>query len=149
MVRLRPGFESRPGRFGPVAQPGKPLQFCIAWELEHTTFNIIKKSSCGREFKEGIISWKVSSGPSYSKIKMSAKKKSVDHELVPEHSKLSEKDAKELLKTYNVTIREFPKILISDPAIAHLKVKEGDIIKISRKSRTAGQIVFYRGVVKD
>jgi len=71
------------------------------------------------------------------------------HEIIPEHIKLSDKEAKALLKKYNITIREMPKILISDPAIAHLSVKEGDIIKIERKSRTAGEVVYYRGVVKE
>jgi len=80
---------------------------------------------------------------------MSTKRTQIKHELVPEHSKLSDKEAKALLKTYNITIRELPKILIFDPAIAHLNVKEGDIIRIRRKSRTAGGVIFYRGVVKE
>ena len=78
-----------------------------------------------------------------------ASKKQEINELVPEHSKLSDKDAKELLKQYNITIREIPKILISDAALANLDVKEGDIIKINRKSRTAGETVFFRGVIKE
>jgi DNA-directed RNA polymerase subunit H (RpoH/RPB5) len=78
-----------------------------------------------------------------------AKSDQIEHELVPEHSKLSEKDAKDLLKKYSLTIREIPKILITDPAIAHLDVKEGDIIKIKRNSRTAGETVFFRGVIKE
>ena len=80
---------------------------------------------------------------------MSAKKSRLVHELIPEHSKLSEKEAKILLNTYNITIKEIPKILISDPAITHLNVKEGDIIKIKRKSRTAGEVIYFRGVVND
>ena len=78
-----------------------------------------------------------------------AKSDQIEHELVPEHIKLSEKDAKDLLKKYSLTIREIPKIRIGDPAIAHLDVKEGDIIKIKRDSRTAGETTFFRGVVKD
>ena len=78
-----------------------------------------------------------------------AKSDQIEHELIPEHSKLSEKDAKDLLKKYSLTIREIPKILITDPAIAHLDVKEGDIIKIKRNSRTAGETVFFRGVIKE
>jgi DNA-directed RNA polymerase subunit H (RpoH/RPB5) len=78
-----------------------------------------------------------------------AKSDQIEHELVPEHSKLSEKDAKDLMKKYSLTIREIPKILLTDPAIAHLDVKEGDVIKIKRSSRTAGETVFFRGVIKD
>jgi len=76
------------------------------------------------------------------------KTEKIEHELVPEHIKLSEKEAKDILKKYNVTIREMPKILLTDPAIAHLDVKEGDIIKIKRASRTCGNITFFRGVIK-
>lgn len=80
---------------------------------------------------------------------MSDKKEKIEHEFVPEHTKLSEKEAKALMATYSITLRELPKIIISDPAIAHLDIKEGDIIKIKRASRTAGETVFYRGVMKD
>ncbi|MBN2142252.1 DNA-directed RNA polymerase subunit H [Candidatus Woesearchaeota archaeon] len=71
------------------------------------------------------------------------------HELVPEHTKLSEKDAKALFKKYNITLREIPKINFSDPAIAHLGARQGDVIKIKRHSRTAGETVYYRGVIRE
>ena len=70
-----------------------------------------------------------------------------DHALVPKHIKVGEKERKELLDKYSTTLREFPKILITDPAIESLSVKEGDIIKIERQSATAGQSLFYRRVV--
>ena len=70
-----------------------------------------------------------------------------EHNLVPQHLKLSEKEKKELLEKYNITLQELPKILKDDPAIASLNVKPGDIVKIVRKSPTAGQAVFYRGVI--
>ena len=78
-----------------------------------------------------------------------ADKDKLVHELVAEHKKLSDKDAKALFKQYNVTMKELPKILITDPAITHLGVKEGDIVRIERKSRTAGESVFFRVVVKE
>ncbi len=73
----------------------------------------------------------------------------IDHALIPEHVKLSEKEKNELYKKYNVTPRELPKIFISDPAIRHLDAKENDIIMIKRKSPTAGESVFYRGVINE
>ena len=79
---------------------------------------------------------------------MSAKK-ALSHELIPEHEKLSEREASALMKKYNLTLREIPKILVSDPAIAHLDPKEGDVIVVERNSRTAGETVYYRGVVKE
>ena len=69
------------------------------------------------------------------------------HYLVPKHTKLSESEAKKFLEKYNISIKELPKILISDPAIANFDVKPGDIIKIDRASETAGKTVYYRGVI--
>ncbi len=69
------------------------------------------------------------------------------HVLVPKHTKLSEKEKEALFAGYNITFRELPKILKSDPAIAHLNPKAGDVIKIERKSKTSGKAIYYRGVV--
>jgi len=71
------------------------------------------------------------------------------HVLVPEHRKLSDKEKQALFETYNITIKELPKILITDAAIRHLEPKENDVIKISRKSPTAENSVFYRGVINE
>ncbi len=71
------------------------------------------------------------------------------HELVPKHEKLSDKEAKAFLEKYHATMKELPKIYINEPALRPLSVKAGDIIRITRKSRTAGETVFYRGVVDE
>lgn len=81
-----------------------------------------------------------------------AKKPALDvtkHILVPKHEICKEKEAKELLERHNVEALQLPRILLSDPALSELEAKEGDIIKISRKSVTAGETVFYRVVVKE
>ena len=70
------------------------------------------------------------------------------HILVPKHTKVSEKETAEVLKEYSITARELPKILITDPAIAHLDVAEGDVIKIVRENPHAGQVLFYRRVTR-
>jgi len=69
------------------------------------------------------------------------------HLLVPEHTKLNEKEKEELLEKYHISLKELPKIKKNDPAIDHLNVKEGDVIKVIRKSQTAGEAIFYRGVI--
>ncbi len=69
------------------------------------------------------------------------------HLLVPEHLKLNDKEKKELLEKYHISLKELPKIGKKDPAIAHLTVKDGDVIKVVRKSPTAGEAIFYRGVI--
>jgi DNA-directed RNA polymerase subunit H (RpoH/RPB5) len=76
-------------------------------------------------------------------------KEKLIHELVPEHIKLSEKEKQELFEKYSITIAELPKIIIKDPAIRHLDIKIGDVIKIKRDSETAGEIYFYRGVINE
>ena len=68
------------------------------------------------------------------------------HILVPKHTIVSEKEKKQLFEKYSITQRELPKIFAEDPAIKHLKAKQGDIIKVTRKSATAGESVYYRGV---
>jgi len=68
------------------------------------------------------------------------------HLLVPKHIKLSEKDKDKLLEKYNISVTQLPKILKKDPAIKDLKLKQGDVVRIIRKSATAGEIEFYRGV---
>jgi len=69
------------------------------------------------------------------------------HILVPKHIKLGDKEKKELFEKYSIALEELPKILVKDPAIKQLHAKVGDVIKIIRKSDTADEAVFYRGVV--
>ncbi|MBD3304047.1 DNA-directed RNA polymerase subunit H [Candidatus Woesearchaeota archaeon] len=68
------------------------------------------------------------------------------HVLVPAHTVVSEKEKKKIIEKYNLKGIELPRIFKDDPAVAHLKAKPGDIIKITRKSSTAGESVFYRRV---
>ena len=80
---------------------------------------------------------------------MAKKKTQIHHDLVPEHIKLSEEETQEVMEEYDITLRELPKIRKSDPAIRHLEPEADDVIKIVRKSPTAGNTVFYRGVIDD
>lgn len=77
---------------------------------------------------------------------MVTKKTQIEHVLIPKHEKISAKEKQLILDKYNISTKQLPKILNKDPAIQHLKVEEGDIIKISRKSTTAGEAIFYRVV---
>ena len=70
------------------------------------------------------------------------------HELVPDHTILSEKEKKELLEKYDIEPNQLPKILTSDPVSISISAKAEDIIKITRKSPTAKQAVAYRLVVE-
>ncbi|MDP3990453.1 MAG: DNA-directed RNA polymerase subunit H [archaeon] len=68
------------------------------------------------------------------------------HSLVPKHSKLSDNEKAVLLEKYAAELKQLPRIYGSDPALSSLSVKEGDIIKIERASKTAGIFAYYRVV---
>jgi len=75
------------------------------------------------------------------------------HFLVPKHEKATEEEIKQLcerlgFKSVEELKKALPKIKKDDPAIRHLDVKPGDIIKIIRKSPTAGETIYYRVVVE-
>jgi len=69
------------------------------------------------------------------------------HILTPKHAKLSEKEKGQIFEKYQVTSKEMPKILKTDAALRELDAKPGDVIKVTRKSATAGEAVFYRVVI--
>ena len=71
-----------------------------------------------------------------------------DHIYVPKHEIMTKKEAEEVLKKYNCKPTEMPLIFSNDPAIIGLGVKPGDMMKITRKSPTAGESVYYRYVVE-
>ncbi len=72
----------------------------------------------------------------------------LNHEYVPKHEILSDKEAERVLKKYKLSSKmQLPKILSSDPVVKAIGAKKGDIIKITRKSITAGEAVYYRVVV--
>jgi len=73
----------------------------------------------------------------------------LEHELVPKHEVLSPEEAAEILKKLKINPAHLPWITIDDPVAKAIKAKPGDIIKITRKSPTAGEIVVYRYVVVD
>ncbi|MEM5772151.1 MAG: DNA-directed RNA polymerase subunit H [Candidatus Aenigmatarchaeota archaeon] len=75
-------------------------------------------------------------------------KEILDHYLVPKHIILNEKEKNELLQKLNISEQQLPKISINDPIVKLIGAKEGDVIKIIRKSHTAGESIYYRLVVK-
>jgi DNA-directed RNA polymerase subunit H len=69
------------------------------------------------------------------------------HSLIPKHTKISEAEKTKVLEKYNIDAASLPKILSNDPALTKMDVKSGDIIKIERKSKTAGVTEYYRLVI--
>jgi DNA-directed RNA polymerase subunit H len=74
--------------------------------------------------------------------------KITNHIFQPRHEILSKNDAQEVLKKYNTKPSQLPYIMLSDKGLEDLDVRPGDIIKITRKSPTAGESVYYRYVVE-
>lgn len=70
-----------------------------------------------------------------------------DHQLVPRHELLSKKEAEELMKEFHIRPHQLPYVRTSDPTAETLGAKMGDILRITRKSPTAGVVVVYRYVV--
>ncbi len=72
----------------------------------------------------------------------------LNHEYVPKHEILNEKEAERLLKRFKLDSKmKLPKILSTDPVIKAIGAKKGDIIRITRKSMTAGEAEYYRVVI--
>ena len=71
------------------------------------------------------------------------------HVLVPKHTKVSDRELKDLFEKHSLEVDNLPRIHRNDPAILHLEVKEDDVVKIVRESPTAGRITFYRRVVSE
>lgn len=70
------------------------------------------------------------------------------HDIVPRHELLNDKQKDEVLKKFGITPRQLPRILDSDPMVKILNAKPGDIVKVTRKSATAGEAIYYRIVIK-
>lgn len=75
-------------------------------------------------------------------------KEEIIHFLVPKHEILQPEGVSELLERMKIKFENLPKIAINDPAIQNLNPKLGNIIKITRKSATAGTSYYYRLVIE-
>ena len=74
-------------------------------------------------------------------------KKILEHEMVPKHEILNKKESDELLKKYGISLDNLPKISEDDPVAQVIGAKKGNILRIVRKSLTAGEAVYFRLVV--
>jgi len=71
-----------------------------------------------------------------------------DHIDVPKHEVMTRTEAEGVLEKYHCKATDLPLIFVNDPAIIAIGVKPGDMIKITRKSATAGESSYYRYVVE-
>jgi DNA-directed RNA polymerase subunit H len=138
----------------------KALVWCI---LDEATVGIAMMNSLyklleAKELERAIV---ITEGRFTHAAKQGAKKRKVEllpksfpvfdifeHELVPRHEILTEKEKTEVLAQYKIQPYQMPQIKATDPAVKAIGAKPGDMLKIIRKSATAGEHIAFRYVVE-
>lgn len=69
------------------------------------------------------------------------------HELVPDHSMVDSAELETVLEEYNIKKTDLPKIRRKDSALPS-EAEVGDVVKITRDSRTTDHAIVYRLVVE-
>jgi DNA-directed RNA polymerase subunit H len=138
----------------------KSLVWCVPGEttVGINSINRLTKAMKDAEVERGII---VTDGRYTHAVKQGAKKKKIEllpktfpafnlfeHKLVPKHEILPEEEKKELLARYKVQAYQLPQISSLDPTVKAIGAQAGDILRIIRKSPTAGEAIAYRYVVE-
>jgi DNA-directed RNA polymerase I, II, and III subunit RPABC1 len=66
------------------------------------------------------------------------------HRLMPIHYVLTDKEKNVILTDSKIIESQLPRILVSDPIARYYGMRRGDIVRIIRKSDTAGKYMMYR-----
>jgi DNA-directed RNA polymerase subunit H len=70
------------------------------------------------------------------------------HQLVPKHEIVPKREAEELLGRLHIKAHQLPYLAADDPAARQIGAKPWDIVKVTRLSPTAGEVVVYRYVIE-
>jgi DNA-directed RNA polymerase subunit H len=149
---------------GYIIDMPKEKEKALVWVVPGETtvgiaaINRLQKAMKDAEVERGLI---VTDGRYTHAVKQSAKKKKIEllpktfpafdifeHKLVPKHEILEDDEKQELLTKYRVQPYQLPQVSSSDPAAKAIGAKPGDILRIIRKSPTAGQHLAYRYVIE-
>ena len=156
--------EKHEGAFAYIIDIPEDKQKAIVWcILNQATVGIAAMNALYKVMKEKEIDRAivVTEGRYTHAVKTGAKKKNVElllksfpvfdifeHALVPMHEILTEKEQTQLLEKYKVKPYQMPQIKSTDPAVKAIGAKPGDILRIIRKSSTAGEHIAFRYVVE-
>lgn len=72
----------------------------------------------------------------------------LNHVNVPLHAILPDDEVKDLLQRYGIVKEQLPKIRSSDPAVRVINGQPGQVVRITRRSPTAGTATAFRLVVE-
>jgi DNA-directed RNA polymerase subunit H len=138
----------------------RAIVWCILGEatVGIAAMNTLYKVMKEKDLDRAIV---VTEGRYTHAVKLGAKKKKVEllpksfpvfdifeHALVPFHEILTEKEKNQLLAQFKVKPYQMPQVKSGDPAVKAIGAKPGDVLKITRKSVTAGEHITYRYVVE-
>jgi DNA-directed RNA polymerase subunit H len=138
----------------------KALIWCILNEatVGIAMMNALYKLLEAKELERAIV---ITEGRFTHAAKQGAKKRKVEllpksfpvfdifeHKLVPKHEILTEKEKSQILTRYKIQPYQMPQIKSNDPAVKAIGARPGDMLKIIRKSTTAGEHVAFRYVVE-
>lgn len=138
----------------------RTLIWCIPGEttVGVAHINKLQKAMKDEEMERGII---VTGGRYTHAVKQTAKKKRIEllpktfpafdlfeHKLVPRCEILTQEEKEKLLAEYRVQAYQLPQISASDPAVTAIGAMPGDVLRVIRKSQTAGEHIAFRYVIE-
>jgi len=154
--------EDKEGEFLVIKDPKEKK--VLLWAITSTEtigvrfVNRLSKKIKSKGFDRGII---IANGKYTYSARSNARKEGIElippnfpsfnifeHYLVPKHEILAPREKEEVLQKYRVEPYQLPLIKTSDPIAKTIDAKPGDLIKIVRRSPTAGEHVYYRYVVE-
>jgi DNA-directed RNA polymerase subunit H len=156
--------EKHEGAFSYIVDIPKDNEMALVWcILNQATVGIAAMNALYKLMKEKKLERAIviSEGRYTHAAKQGAKKRKVEllpksfpvfeifeHVLVPKHEILSEKEKTQLLAQYKIQLYHMPQIKAGDPTVKAIGARPGDLLKVIRKSATAGEHIAYRYVVE-
>ena len=86
-----------------------------------------------------------------NRLKNEENKKAIDvfkNQLVPKHEIVPKREAEELLERLHIKAHQLPYLRADDPAAMQIGAKPWDVVRVTRRSPTAGEVVVYRYVIE-